>query len=540
MPRIVFAAIMLLAVGLAGRGITDEAAVRMGGDMSRYAMNGVFVHDLVAEGGAWSYDDLVSRAEHYYARYPALSLGHHPPLPYIALVPFYAVFGVSMFAARLSALLFFVVAVWQLYAFARRNYGWQVASWTALLFVTNLYVLRSAQSVLSEIPMLALVLAAVNLLDYYCSTGNKKHFAWFVIAAAASLYAKQLAVFMFPVYVVMLATRLGWTSLLRRHVMVLSIFGAVLLAPLGAMTLALAPANVHLVAWNITHVGTDRGLTVPEILARIIREHLSTPVIPVVVAGAVALLLRRDRRGIVPMAWMLFVLGGTVVIAAGIEPGRYAFGVMPVYFLLAASLVAHAPSPALRWVVVAVLASSALWQVWLIRDVRPSGAGGYEAAAQYVIDERPAPVILFDSPIDTGNFVFFVRKHDPTHRLVVLRAEQLLVTRHAEGIGSGSAPPDIYASLRKFGIQFVVVEERPNQHRSLQLLEDELKTNRFVARQRIPIASRDREMAGVDLVVYEFKDWQPAEADAELDIDVRIGRRRIRMPLSDLIGDGVR
>ena len=69
--------------------MTNEASVMLSGDMARYAMNGVFMRDLIADGGAWTAGDLKTYAERYYARYPALSLGHHPPLVSAAVVPFW-------------------------------------------------------------------------------------------------------------------------------------------------------------------------------------------------------------------------------------------------------------------------------------------------------------------------------------------------------------------------------------------------------------------------------------------------------------------
>ena len=101
----------------------------LSGDMARYVMNGVFVYDLIADGGVTSYGDLVSYAERYYAKYPALSLGHHPPLPYLSAVPFFWIFGVSLFAVRFAALFWFVLAVCGVYALTRRFFGWQVAGW---------------------------------------------------------------------------------------------------------------------------------------------------------------------------------------------------------------------------------------------------------------------------------------------------------------------------------------------------------------------------------------------------------------------------
>jgi len=98
-PRLALLAVVAITALLGARGLGDESSGMLGFDMARYVMDGVFVHDLVADGGAWSVGELADKAERYYARYPALSVGHHPPLPFLALVPFYAIFGVSLTAA---------------------------------------------------------------------------------------------------------------------------------------------------------------------------------------------------------------------------------------------------------------------------------------------------------------------------------------------------------------------------------------------------------------------------------------------------------
>ena len=530
MQRLVFAAIMAVAIYLGARGITDEASVMLGGDMSRYAMNGVYLYDLISSGGVWSADDLVAHAELYFARYPALSLGHHPPLPSIALLPFYAIFGVSMVAARLSALVFFTLAVWQLYALGKRLLGWQVASWATLLFITNVYVLRFGQYVLSEMPMLALVLTSLNALCGYCETGQKKYYAWFVLAAAASLYAKQLAIFMFPMYALILMARFGWRHLRERHLIAWTLIGAVLMAPLVAITLRLSPSNVALATKNIRNLGNDRGVTVWDIVTTIITTHVSLPLALVVIAGALGLAVRRERLGLFGFLWLLLSIGGSVLFAGRFEPARYAFSAMPAYVLIAASLAAVPSSRRVAAAVVIVLGAAVLWQAWLIRNLYPSGAGGYEAAASYVIDHSASPTVLVDTSIDTGYFVFFVRKHDEKRRLVVLRAEKLLDTRSEEDPGD---PAEFYTRLRDFGIQFIVLEESRSGPPTLLQMRSELKSDRFEERRRIPIESRDRAVSGLDLVIYEFKDAQPPNLDAQLNVSAR--RRQFSLRLRDLL-----
>jgi hypothetical protein len=533
MSRLAFLACMVAAAYLGARGITDEGSVMLGGDMSRYAMNGAYLYDLLAAGGAWSRDQLLLHAERYYARYPALSLGHHPPLPSVALLPFYALFGVSMVAARLSALMFFLLAASQLFMVGRRLFGWQAASWAVLLFVTNVYVLRAGQYVLSEMPMIALVLTALNILYRYCDTGQRRLFTMFVVAAAASLYAKQLALFLFPVYLAVILERLGWRHLLHRHVILNIVLGAVLTVPLAVVTLQLSPTNVAIAAWNVTHLGDERGISVPGIVFRIVSIHLPIAAAFAVAAGGVMLALRRDMFGLIAIVWLVSAIGASVILAAGVEPARYAFTALPAYILMAASLAAPMPGRG-RAVGVLILTVALAAQTWTIRSVYPSGATGYDAAAAHVIEHSASPTVLYDSTLDTGYFVFFTRKHDPERRMVVLRADQLL-PRYSSS-GDGAMPPaNLYAALKEYGIQFVVIEQSTAGDEALQLLRSEVSAGRFVERRRIPIESRDPEAVGLNLLIYEYLDAQPPNLDAELDIALTFRPRNVKLRLRDLV-----
>jgi len=498
----------------------------------------VFVHDLIADGGAASADGLTRYAELYYARYPALSLGHHPPLAYLALVPFYFVFGISIFGVRIAELCWFLLATWGLYTVARQMFGWQAASWAAALFVTNGLALRNGQRLLSEMPMLALVLISMALLLNYCETRRPWRLVAFGLAVVLSLYAKQLAAFMLPVYFVVLGNRLGWPTMFSRRALWLYGIAGVLAVPLVLMTIGLAPENVGMAIRQARRlIMLDRQRSVLTILNEIITTHLSLPMLLASLAGFVLLAIRGDRHVWVLIGWFLSCVGGTVVFAGGIEPARYAFGVLPAYFLAAGSLVTTVRGTIWRPAIVAVLVACFGWQIWVTRDVRPTGAGGYEAAAEFVAKNATQPTVLLDTAVDTGYFVFFLRAHDPERRLIVLRADKLI------GRPDHPAPPDggavtdpgtTFDALRRFGVEFVVVEEGPTRPAAIQMLHDELRTDRFVERARIPVVTQESLAQGITLVVYQLRDARPPDPDATLSINLPLGRRQILVHMRDL------
>jgi hypothetical protein len=528
--RPILAGLLVLTVVVGLRGITTPASVMLGGDMARYIMNGVFLYDLAGDGGAWSYDELASYAERYYARYPALSLGHHPPVPYFTLVPFFAVFGVSLVAARLAALCWFVLAAGGLYALTKRLLDWRAASWATALFVTNLMVMRAGQYVLSEMPMVALELVAANLLLRACDTRRWTHFGWFVVAVAASLYAKQLAILVVPAYAVILLTKLGWRIVLRRSFVMTAAAAAVLAVPIAAMTVGMAPANLGLAFANAQHlVHGTRGYGVTELLQTIVSSHLTMPALVATVAGAAWLVGRRSLAGAAGLTWVLFAIAGSVVLAGRIEPARYAFSALPGYCLLAAGL-AGATGPWLRRAGVTALAATLAWQAWTNRDVYPSGAGGYEDAARYVITNSKPPVILYDGAFDTGYFVFFMRKHDTGGRHAVFRADKVLPLW---GLDAEAQAEAIDHVLQQYGVQFIVVETRASGPPTLETLHHVLRTDRFIERYRVPVVST--ALPGVDLIVYEYRDARPPDYDAELHIGLPLSNRDIALRLRDVV-----
>jgi hypothetical protein len=67
--------LMAVIIAIASKGILSEGTIAIG-DMPRHAMNGVFLYDALRDLPP----DPLAYAYRYFARYPALSLGHHPML----------------------------------------------------------------------------------------------------------------------------------------------------------------------------------------------------------------------------------------------------------------------------------------------------------------------------------------------------------------------------------------------------------------------------------------------------------------------------
>jgi hypothetical protein len=536
LDRVLLWAALAIALTLGARGISAEAITSLQGDMPRYLMDGVFFRDFLASGPRVTLSGMLEYAQRYYARYPALSIGHHPPLLPLALVPFFATFGVSIASGRLAILAFFLLAVWQLHVLGRRVYGRTAAGWACILFASHPFIVRFGQQVLSEMPTIALVLVAVNAAFRFRETGRFRHYLGLLAAIVLSLAARQLAVFVTPVYAAIVLDRRGWVLFARRSILLCTIALGIAFVAVAIATFLFSPFNVAVVLAVLHH-----DLTLADTLAvlRVIATNqIGLALALVCAAGLLSSWLMRDRRIVFVTLWIACVVGAVVVFTGPIEPDRYSILAVPAYCLAAATLAVRARAHQIGRVIgYGVLLAATCWQFAVAASKPLVEADGYEQAAAFVVSQDQAPTVLFSGPVDTGYFVFFVRKHDPAQRLIVLRSDKVLTTSEMGNVDVEeriSRREEIYDVLRRFGTRFVVIEDRPAGSRVLDWLRDELKASRFAERRRYQTRATDRRLRGVDIVVYEYLDATPPAPDAVLDLHLPVVGRDIRVPLSDL------
>lgn len=503
---------------LAIRGIGNEAVLSTQGDMPRYLMNGVFVRDLISD---LPLADPLGYAYKYYARYPALSLGHHAPLLGILEAPFFTAFGVSVLAGRVFVVVCFLVAVAAWFKLAGHLYGRRVALLAALLFATAPYVDGYAQVVLAEIPALMFVILGAHFLVRYCEQPRWRDALLCAAASVFAVYARYHAVFMLPVFAIYLLARRGGRALLRPQMLVAGAIIVLGIAAIWPMVMHYSRANV---AW-VAQGGGHSRLSWDNLFfyARQIWVHQVTPAVVVFgLIGAAVAVWRRDGRALLPVLWIAAFYAE--ITYTGVHEGRYAIFWIPAFCLLAASCVDLVRTSGLR-----LAATAALWGVVLYQGVaayrhEPTTLAGYEDAARYVVEQGGGDSVLFSGPYDTGYFVFFVRKHDPARRLVVLRADKVLATSSLGRIIAdvAHAPDDIYRALRQFGVRYVVVEDIEHKSPALEMLRKEVRAGPFALRRRILVQSNQPHLQGIELAVYEYLEHTGADPEAVL---------RMRVPL---------
>lgn len=524
-------AVCALAAVLGAAGFGNEGYVSLQGDMPRFLMNGVFLLDTIRDFPFSSVDTAVGYAEHYYARYPALSLGHHPPLLPLAEVPIFAIFGVSVTAARVLPLMSLVAAVGLLYQLVEELYSRTPAFFAAVFLASSPYMVMMGRTVMSEVPTLALVLVSAYCLHRFCVMERRRALIGFVVAAVLSVYSKQLAIFTFPAFLFMAVDRLGWSRLLKRDLLLAVTMMLLLALPLVPLTLVMSRGNVSATVDTLSTSAPPSG-----IVWEALRAQLAVPVIILALAGAVRALARRDRRALVFVIWTIGVLAGLMLTR--FDPARYSIYWIPALCVLAATVGYELlTGRAGRAAVVIGLTLAASAQMVDAARVHLPGADGYEEAARFVLASQPGPTVMFSGDVDSGYFTFFIRKHDPARRLVVLRADKMLTTSRMDRVDVEERidrPEQIDDVLRTFGTKFIVVEDRPSKARVLEWLRDEVRSSRFAERQNIPIGSDNRRLRGTSLKVYEFLGATPPASDAVLSMKLPLIGRSVSVKLSDL------
>jgi len=531
--RVGLAVICLLACFLGARGLEDEDALSLHGDPPKYLMNGVFMLDAVRDHPIASVRTLLDYTRHYYARYPALSLGHHPPLVSALEVPAFAVFGVSVRSARLVELVSLVAVVVGLFLLVERLYGPLAALIAALFLGTGPGIVGLTQAVMSELPTLALVVWAAYFLQRFLETERRTALAAFVTCATLSLYGKQLSIFVFPAFAIAAVHALGVRRLLRPDVVIAGLVMVVAALPLVPMTLLLSRTNVTYALRGSTRV-KDSGLT---LLSTALTEQLALPVILLAAAGLVAAVVRRDGKALLLLVWVASVAIG-LLLAGRYDPPRHGIYWVPALCALAASTVAIARHRLVAVAAVVVALAAAGAQGAVARALPVLEAGGYEDAARFVLASNPGPTVLFSGDVDTGYFTFFVRKHDPDRRLVVLRSDKVLTTSYMGRVSVADRVSDvagIYDVLHRLGVRYVVIEDVPSKSRVLEWLREETHSLRFAERWRQRISTTDERLRGASLAVYELLDARDPDPDAVVSMDLPIIGDSMSVRLSDLM-----
>ena len=521
---IVLAILLLRDIGNASIGYPDA---------DRFLMDGVFLLDFLREMPLTRIYDFTIR---YYAQYPALSVGYHPPFFPLVEGLFNGVLGINTWSSRLAVLAFALLGVAAWYKLTARIFDHAVAFWSSLLLVTTPFVVQWGWYTMSDIPLLSMVLVTGYAFYRYTETDRPLYLYLTALLFGAAVWTKQTAVFMalwFALYVLFSGKSLTY---LRRKEFWLAIGISILMVvPLAVITVWLGKVNLaQSIGPSEAHMPSRlswRNLSLyPELLATV---QLSLPVLVLSAIGLALAAWKRDAR----LMYLSMLIVATYLVFSFLQAkeARYTLSWIPVFCLAAVLPLFYLRSRrTLQIAFGALLGAVVLYQVGAVYKKTPHYATGYDEAARYVLQHSKTPTVFFDG-YNNGYFTYFMRQHDPKREMFVLRGDKLLSSSAVSARSllkvHAQTPTDIRAIFDKYGVVFIVVERDSRFNVPIhQILRDYLKSGPFQLVKSIPVESNRKILKGQALLVYQYLSPQLLSA-THLELDLPIVGKTITVPM---------
>ena len=392
-------------------------------DASRHAMDGVFVSDVVRDLPR-SILDPKDYAFRYYAHYPALGFFFYYP-PFFACIEglLFLLLGVSEVVARLSVVLFAVVGVVAAWNLANSIAGRRCATYASLAPWACPAAVFWSRQVMLEIPT-----AAMCVLSVVCFLRYLRYRTWSSsilasVAIIAAVMTKQPAVYVVLGIALYLVVGQRRDLLTRREFWVAMVSISVVVVPY--MLLELKHARVL----NETTLQTPGVSALLQKATKVMRgwsNILSWPGLLLVVSSMVVVVVRDALRtqGI-QLLFSVTIAFAIVSVALGMGGDRYGLMGLPFLVTWPALLTAHLPILQNRIARGTIMIGLLMAGVFSYSQPVPAVRGYEDVALELLRQCGDSRVVLFDGYWD-GDVVFFIRKHDPTRRVFVLRGSKLL------------------------------------------------------------------------------------------------------------------
>ena len=458
----------------------------------------------------------------------------------------YALFGVSITAARLAIIFFAVIGTVGLYCLARELYGRSVGLTAALILATNPFYVFWSREVMLGLPALSLVILSFYFLYRYVEKDKVWSGIAFAIVAASAPWAKQNALWVYPAFLLYPLVRGKQRKLWRFPAPVMYAIGAIILAPLVCMTLTVGTFNVR----QSVGAGDLGGLrsfapasghsfgSIVWYFRALYREQLSLPALILAVVGLALSLARRDRRVLLPVLWV----GAVYVFAAAVwvKLSHYVLIWVGAWCMLSAAPLAAIGSRRWRSIgAAAVIAALCGYQFAYSWSLQNPTALGYRDAARFVVENRRGDSVLYAVRTTPPAFIFHVRQYAERDRMLVLRDNKVLYDEPWWRRDGAPEPlvhskDEIESLLDRYGVGYVVWgdltpedETDPYERNPAMLWLDELlQSDLFTLVETFDITTKDAgRIVKVDqLQIYRYnKDVHITADDLKMDLPV-IGR----------------
>jgi len=479
--------ILILLVGLLlSRGITRGEPF-YNNDETRHVMNGVFLRDLLVDRPL---AHPLTYAYEYYAKYPATSVPHWPPLFYAVEALFFLIFGISVWASRLAILGFALLGAYFWYRIAERFGPRTRALLSTFVFCLLPSIMVFESVTMLEMPQVALCLGTIFFWLRWVE--NEKAIDLWAVAAllVAALLTSQssifLAVFLSLDFLLNFRFRLlrnwqVWAALLTSVGIVVSWY----LFSFRALTLSYQRA----VGQGFQHVIHRWSLL---FYLRKLPEQLGLTLLVFACIGIGWSVARAGSRYRFLLLWIVSAYLCFTLINE--KESRHIFIWLPplVYFSL---LGIEALVPRRRWVWLAYAAVGLYFLITALRFQRPE-LTGVEQAARFVLAQPDCDIIYYQGTLN-GAFIFDVRRLDPLKSHMVARDKQarrpVLIT-----------PDQVLNFFENWHIRYAVIESR-DVDPGLAVVHQVLESSRFELIATYPVRLNQGHQELEAIAVYRLR-----------------------------------
>lgn len=456
-------------------------------DAARHAMNGVFLHDLIAQG---KFTHVLTFARSYYGQFPALSLPYHPPLFPLIEALFYTVLGVSAMAARLAvALSIFAAAIAMFRLVMATHRSCAVAALSTITFLCLPEALWLGSDVMLEFPALVFTLLAIYRLQPMDGEYTMRRLIGFTVLAAAAVWTKQQTVFLIAVPF-LCAAQMGWWRVFRKAPIWIS--AALFLVAVGALSALSLPFHGAGVNQALPSAATHvHQTTYGSLIVRNLNFYVTGypqaagPAGVILMAALLAAIcgrLMQRKQAALYTAWAV----SSFVILLLLRPfaTRYLFFTYPALIVLGISGLVSIVERLTRRRAWGIAAAAAVVLLALVQfPYRTQYLRGPDEAARLIAGAKPKRV-LYCGGTD-GNFIFHYRALRPDLGTTVITGDKLS--------NETFTPEGLEEFAHDYGVQYIALEEiedLPVKRPWLPLLKTPARS--MVAEQDIPITSSGR------------------------------------------------
>jgi 4-amino-4-deoxy-L-arabinose transferase-like glycosyltransferase len=520
-PLVLVAIVLLLFVTGAP---TDDAFSWP--DSPRHALNGAFLLDFARDHPL---RDPTGYAYNYYAQYPALTILFYPPLFYVLLAIFYALFGVSQTAAIAAECFCYAALAIGSYRLARFWLGALPAFGAALILIAAPEIAYWGRQVMLEIPSFALLVwSAVCFMRYQ----RDQRIGWLYLAAALAVlaaYTKLTAIFILLVYFLLLLHRQGARLFRNKHSYIVALLAIVGLVPLAVLTLKFGQANMQSVS-GISDSEVSRATLAGWLwYAKQMPAQLGWPALAAALIGLGTIILPPARlREYLPLILWL-AIGYLFFSAIDLKEARHSlFLLIPLTIFAASGLtLLLRGQPLLAGSVVVAIGVFTLGWTMHARPVQY--VAGYRELSDYVAQVAPKNAVVVFSGYRDGSFIYAMRTHEERRDISIVRSDKLLLriaVRRSLGVEQKLMREDeIQSMLDGLGVRYVAAQpEFWTDLEAMKRFENVLHSSHFQKLRTFPMRANYHAQEN-EIIVYKNLD-RVSDKPRQLNIELpMIGKK---------------